>query len=227
MRKVSWPLVLVVGFVGWAIGKGYDDTVIRALDDSGLTDVSLTDIVGSIPPKQDAIPVPQRRNAPVNIVPTGSIKSTGIQFGTMYVDAERLNVRAGPSTESRQVWTLKRNDRVTITAAHNDWRHIEGERFSGWVHGEYLIPWKSPNTSLATIPQNTQKPQLSDSQIRIALINRSIALYRGACPCPYNVMRNGRRCGGDSAYSSPGVASPLCYERDITAAMIADYRARQ
>ncbi len=227
MRKVSWHVVLVVGLVGWAIGKGYDETVIRGLEDSGLTDVSLTDIVGSIPSKQDAIPVPQRRNAPSNIVPVEPIKATGIQPRIMYVDAERLNVRSGPSLETRQVWTLKRDDRVTITAAQNEWRHVEGERFSGWVHGGYLTPRNSPNTSVASIPQNTKSPQLSDSQIRHELINRSIAHYRGACPCPYNVRRNGKRCGPDSLYSIPGGASPLCYERDISAAMIADYRARQ
>jgi hypothetical protein len=37
-------------------------------------------------------------------------------------------------------------------------------------------------------------------------------------------MRNGRACGGRSAYSRPGGAAPLCYPTDVTAAMIDAYR---
>ena len=68
---------------------------------------------------------------------------------------------------------------------------------------------------------------LTDDQIRKLLIQQSIAAYSGACPCPYNVMRNGRRCGGNSAYSKPGGAEPLCYESDVTDKMIEQYRSRQ
>lgn len=68
---------------------------------------------------------------------------------------------------------------------------------------------------------------LTDDQIRKLLIQQSIAAYSGACPCPYNVMRNGRRCGGNSAHSKPGGAEPLCYESDITDKMIEKYRSRQ
>jgi hypothetical protein len=47
------------------------------------------------------------------------------------------------------------------------------------------------------------------------------------CACPDDAMRNGRACGGRSAYSRPGGASPLCYPTDVTAAMIDAYRQRQ
>lgn len=66
--------------------------------------------------------------------------------------------------------------------------------------------------------------ELTDNEIRQLLIQRSIAAYIGNCPCPYNVMRNGRRCGGNSAYSKPGGADPLCYESDVSDAMIERYR---
>lgn len=69
--------------------------------------------------------------------------------------------------------------------------------------------------------------ELSDDQIRQTLIARSIAMYPGNCPCPYNVDRAGRRCGRRSAYSKPGGYAPLCYPADITPAMIASYRAGQ
>jgi hypothetical protein len=66
----------------------------------------------------------------------------------------------------------------------------------------------------------------SDAQIRQRLIRQSIAAYGGSCPCPYNVDRGGRRCGGRSAYSRPGGAAPLCYPRDVTPAMIRAARGR-
>jgi len=67
---------------------------------------------------------------------------------------------------------------------------------------------------------------MSDAQVRQAIIQQSLASYPGPCPCPYNTMRNGRACGGRSAYSRPGGYSPICYDRDISPAMMGDYRAR-
>jgi hypothetical protein len=46
------------------------------------------------------------------------------------------------------------------------------------------------------------------------------------CACPEDRMRNGRRCGGTSAYSRLGGAAPLCYPTDVTTAMIEAYRQR-
>ncbi len=72
-------------------------------------------------------------------------------------------------------------------------------------------------------------PALADagSRDRQAMIAESIRNYSGNCPCPYNTDRAGRACGQRSAYSRPGGVSPLCYERDITDAMLANWRSRQ
>ncbi len=67
---------------------------------------------------------------------------------------------------------------------------------------------------------------LTDGEVKKILIEQSIRSYSGACPCPYNVMRNGRRCGKNSAYSKPGGAEPLCYDRDVTDEMVKRYRAK-
>ena len=69
-----------------------------------------------------------------------------------------------------------------------------------------------------------QARELSDTEIRKAIIQQSIAEYPGPCPCPYNTMGNGRACGGRSAYSRPGGYSPICYERDVTPDMIARFK---
>jgi hypothetical protein len=70
------------------------------------------------------------------------------------------------------------------------------------------------------------KTAKTDAEIKQAIINESIASYRGNCPCPYNTDRAGRRCGARSAYSRPGGASPICYEKDVTQKMVEDYRKR-
>jgi hypothetical protein len=66
----------------------------------------------------------------------------------------------------------------------------------------------------------------TDAQMRQRLIRESIASYSGSCPCPYNVDRGGRRCGGRSAYSRPGGYAPLCFASDVTPAMIRAARGR-
>jgi hypothetical protein len=67
---------------------------------------------------------------------------------------------------------------------------------------------------------------MSDAQIRQLVIQQSIRSYSGSCPCPYNSDRAGRRCGGRSAYSRPGGASPICYESQVSDAQVARYRER-
>jgi len=67
---------------------------------------------------------------------------------------------------------------------------------------------------------------MSDAEVQQAIIRDSLAAYPGPCPCPYNYMRNGRACGGRSAYVRPGGYSPICYDRDITQDMMRSYRAR-
>ncbi|MFA1290365.1 hypothetical protein ACDJ03_22025 (plasmid) [Xanthomonas axonopodis pv. nakataecorchori] len=67
-------------------------------------------------------------------------------------------------------------------------------------------------------------PPLSNAQIKTALIRESISSYPGNCPCPYNTARNGSSCGGRSAYSRGGGYAPLCYPKDVTAGMVAEYR---
>jgi hypothetical protein len=70
------------------------------------------------------------------------------------------------------------------------------------------------------------KPAKTDEDIKKAIIQESIASYRGNCPCPYNLDRAGRRCGKRSAYSRPGGSSPICYADDVSQKMVDDYRRR-
>jgi hypothetical protein len=74
-----------------------------------------------------------------------------------------------------------------------------------------------------------QPVPLTDQQIAAKIVQDSRAAYYATghpCACPDDLARNGSRCGGRSAHSRPGGASPKCYVSDVTAAEIEAYRTR-
>jgi hypothetical protein len=101
-----------------------------------------------------------------------------------------------------------------------------------------------PPVTLATAPQapitmpakseraekkHTTETVLTSAAVAALIIAASRSAYYATghpCACPNDRMRNGRACGGRSAYSRPGGASPLCYPKDVTTAMIDEYRSR-
>lgn len=116
--------------------------------------------------------------------------------------------------------------------------------FSGPVQGSAAaVPTPSPSNSptpvaKATLPDKTVgldskrkvEAVLTAAAITAIIVQASRDQYHaGGRPfaCPDDAMRNGRACGGRSAYSRPGGAAPLCYPSDVTAAMIDSYRQRQ
>ncbi len=80
---------------------------------------------------------------------------------------------------------------------------------------------------LLTLPRlaDARGERMTDDQVRQAMIAESVASYPSVCACPYSAMRNGRACGGRSAYSRPGGRSPLCYPQDITREMVTRWRS--
>ena len=67
---------------------------------------------------------------------------------------------------------------------------------------------------------------LSDTQAKNEIIAESIADYPGVCACPFNQARNGSSCGRRSAWSKAGGYSPICYQNEVTAEMIKEWRER-
>jgi len=78
-----------------------------------------------------------------------------------------------------------------------------------------------------SIAGSVKKKPLTDDEVAQILIDQSIASYPQQCACPYSSMKNGRSCGGRSAYSRPGGYSPLCYRTDVTTEQIQKYRLRE
>jgi hypothetical protein len=68
---------------------------------------------------------------------------------------------------------------------------------------------------------------ISDAAVTDAIIQQSVADYMATghpCACPYNLTSNGSHCGGRSAHSRRGGASPICYPDQVTPEMIMQWR---
>ena len=87
-----------------------------------------------------------------------------------------------------------------------------------------LFPLIGLAVAACAVPAWARGPALTDDEIRERIIQDSIDAYPGNCPCPFNTMRNGRRCGGNSVYSRPGGRSPLCFPKDVPPGMVESYR---
>lgn len=77
---------------------------------------------------------------------------------------------------------------------------------------------------LVGTPPAIAESNLTDAQVRQAIIRESIANYSGNCPCPYNTARNGSSCGGRSAYSRAGGYAPMCFPSDVSKSQVDAYR---
>jgi hypothetical protein len=90
-------------------------------------------------------------------------------------------------------------------------------------------PIAKPSQPSQLPPQHKPEVVLTAAVIAAILIQASRDQYHATghpCACPDDLMRNGRRCGGNSAHSRAGGAAPLCYPSDVTADMIETYRKR-
>ena len=94
-----------------------------------------------------------------------------------------------------------------------------------------IVTWLAGVIMAASVmmaPQGVAKgPTLSDTQVKQAIIEESIAEYPGTCACPFNRARNGSSCGRRSAWSKAGGYAPICYANEVTKAMIKAWRERQ
>ncbi|OCQ43085.1 hypothetical protein A6767_00930 [Aeromonas veronii] len=78
----------------------------------------------------------------------------------------------------------------------------------------------------ASAKEQVPDAKLVDEQVKQQIIQESIESYPGNCPCPYNLARNGSRCGKRSAWSRAGGYAPICYKEEITDEMVSEWRGR-
>lgn len=152
---------------------------------------------------------------------------------SLYVTGKEVPMRAAPDGKAAILDRLPTGMEVGELTRREGWVEVRHpiSAVEGWMSTRRLTtkaPANANNEKPAKISPDlkTTSAPFDTTVIAAALIARSIASYSGNCPCPHNVDRAGRRCGGRSAHSRGGGRAPLCYPSDITPAMIANYRAR-
>jgi hypothetical protein len=145
----------------------------------------------------------------------------------MYVTGSKVNVRAAPSLEGKTLGQLVKGTAVNQIAQIDGWSQIQTPLGQGWMATRFLST-EVPSQVIQAEPRRTVATPTSGeiTAARAEIIRQSIASYPGSCPCPYNVDRAGRRCGGRSAWSKPGGYSPICYESDVSDERLSSYFAR-
>ncbi|WP_086005989.1 SH3 domain-containing protein [Nitratireductor pacificus] len=131
---------------------------------------------------------------------------------TLYTTAN-VNMRTEPSTSSPILTTIPKGSQVVAVGSRGAWRSVQYRGRAGWVSSRYVSRERPVLTSaprppapvtqrraVRAIPENSRQGQ----PVREGT-------YGQGCDCPYDRMRNGRRCGGNSAWSRPGGRSPKCY----------------
>ena len=145
---------------------------------------------------------------------------------TLYVSGAKVALRAGPDPKGKILGRYGAGQAVQVVERSGGWvrvRHPETQR-EGWIQAKRLRD--APPEAEAEKPAPTRaSPALSEAEIRKRLIADSIASYPGPCACPYQSAHNGSSCGRRAAYVRPGGYAPLCFAKDITPEMVADYRA--
>lgn len=123
----------------------------------------------------------------------------------------KLRMREGPGTSFQTVTTLEKGTRLEVSATDGEWFRVSASLKSGWVHRGFV----SDSPVSVKRPTTRQEPAPARRLVKSAPESRSGQpvrdAYVGSCDCPYDLMSNGRRCGGRSAYSRPGGRSPQCY----------------
>lgn len=167
------------------------------------------------PPAKEVAPAPpaQTRAPPVPPLPkeitTPSPSSEAGPQQTLYATA-KVRLRATPSTSAAIVWTVPMGTEVVSLGRSDDWHRVRVATYDGWIRADLLTD-RRPAIQPSTLPAAPliRQPQPQPQSARSGEPTRDP--YVGTCDCPYDLMRNGRRCGARSAYSRPGGRNPVCY----------------
>lgn len=125
---------------------------------------------------------------------------------TLFTSAN-VKLRSDASGTSEVITTIPKGTAVRAGGERDGWRNVAHKDRRGWVSSRYLVASRpmavvSPTTSAVPTPPRAKSRR--GEPIR--------APYTGTCDCPYDRMRNGRLCGGNSAYSRPGGRNPTCFQ---------------
>ncbi len=69
-----------------------------------------------------------------------------------------------------------------------------------------------------------RRSTMTEADVKDAIVKAAAKAHVGPCRCPDDLMSNGRRCGGNSAYERNRGDAPVCSANDVTPDMIDKYR---
>lgn len=193
---VGWLLLMAVG-VGWCSSREAPPP------SSERTAIQVAPRTMAEPPREpsQSVVVPK---APEVIAPLAIAPVPAAQ--TLYTTAN-VRLREGPTTDAAIVWTAPAGSEVRSVQVDGLWHYVTIAAYTGWMHGDFLAAHRPAQQR--TAPSAPAPLVRAPTQSRAGQPVRSP--YVGRCDCPYDVARNGSRCGGRSAYSRPGGRSPVCY----------------
>jgi hypothetical protein len=114
---------------------------------------------------------------------------------------------------------------VALTAGYFIFAPTKPATVLGATSEKSTLSLLSTEPAIKSTPANTA----SAAEIAAMLVQASRNAYYATghpCACPDDVMRNGRRCGGNSAYSKRGGGPPYCNVSDVPLSAIENYRSR-
>ena len=150
-----------------------------------------------ISPKADNPSKPARTTRP----PDAILHATE----TLFTSAN-VKLRSDASGTAEVITTIPKGTAVRAGGERDGWRNVAYKDRQGWVSSRYLVasrPMAVVSPTTAAEPKPSRAVSRKGQPVR--------APYTGTCDCPYDRMRNGRLCGGNSAYSRPGGRNPTCY----------------
>jgi hypothetical protein len=170
--------------------------------------VTFIDLAPDAPPPQ-TITASAKASNDHRLISFDINKDDLVPFLKVFGDAEKMTI-SFPQSDTQ--WTLM----------------MDGSRNAAATFQQCITKLAAHRAPAPTpsLPRTAVVPR-SDDDVANDLLREDRGRYHGSCACPYDIARNGSRCGDRSAYSRPGGASPLCYRRDITPEMIERRRQRQ
>lgn len=126
-RKI-WPWVVGIVIFGWLIGddefekdrENVPTSVVIAKKTDRLQPKAVIN-----PARPQIVAIPQKAPIRSQSLLQGS-EATSPTTRTMYVDADRLRRRNGPSLDNNQVWMLKRDEAVRVVGKFGEWSKATG-----------------------------------------------------------------------------------------------------